>query len=90
MAQQGGLDVSSYSDNKERQRRNANMFAKVLDLRNANAAGIAYENRRRIIYAFSTPKKPFDPGRAEVQGSQPHQDHTKSTLCSISLLQPLF
>ncbi|KNZ81654.1 37S ribosomal protein S28, mitochondrial [Termitomyces sp. J132] len=47
----------------------ANAFARVIDLRNANAAGIAYENRRRIIEAFSTPQNPFDPGRSEVQGS---------------------
>jgi small subunit ribosomal protein S15 len=71
MAQRGDLDIAGYSDNKERQLQKANMFAKVLDLRNANAAGIAYENRRRIIYAFSTPENPFDPGRAEVQGAQP-------------------
>jgi small subunit ribosomal protein S15 len=43
-------------------------FSRVVDLRNANAKGIAYENRRRIILAFSGPKNPFDPGRAEVQG----------------------
>ena len=48
--------------------RKANLLAKVLDLRNANAAGIAYENRLRIIEAFSTPQNPFDPGRTEVQG----------------------
>ncbi|KAG5335178.1 hypothetical protein C0989_002006 [Termitomyces sp. Mn162] len=47
----------------------ANAFARVIDLRNANAAGIAYENRRRIIEAFSTPQNPFDTGRSEVQGS---------------------
>lgn len=47
----------------------ANAFAKLLDLRNANAGGIAYENRRRIIAAFSTPENPFDPGRSEVQGT---------------------
>lgn len=46
----------------------ANAFVKLLDLRNANAGGIAYENRRRIITAFSTPANPFDPGRSEVQG----------------------
>lgn len=46
----------------------ANAFAKLLDLRNANAGGIAFENRRRIIAAFSTPTNPFDPGRSEVQG----------------------
>lgn len=53
---------------EENELRKANMFAKVLDLRNANAAGIAFENRRRIIIAFSTPENPFSPGRAEVQG----------------------
>ncbi|KAF7305057.1 hypothetical protein MKEN_01220700 [Mycena kentingensis (nom. inval.)] len=42
-------------------------FARVIDLRNADAGGIAYENRRRIITAFSTPENPFDPGRTEVQ-----------------------
>ncbi|KAH0591350.1 hypothetical protein H2248_001428 [Termitomyces sp. 'cryptogamus'] len=47
----------------------ANAFARVIDLRNANAAGIAYENRRRIIEAFSTPQNPFDPGRSEVQAA---------------------
>ena len=70
MAQQGDLDMAGYSNNRERQLQKANMFAQVLDLRNASAAGIAYENRRRIIYAFSAPKKPFDSGRAEVQGAR--------------------
>ncbi|EDR09499.1 uncharacterized protein LACBIDRAFT_293975 [Laccaria bicolor S238N-H82] len=54
---------------EETELRKANMFAKVLDLRNANAAGIAFENRRRIIVAFSTPENPFSPGRAEVQAA---------------------
>lgn len=46
----------------------ANLLAKALDLRNANAAGIAFENRRRIIREFSTPESPFNPGLTEVQG----------------------
>lgn len=46
----------------------ANLFAKTLDLRNANAKGISFENRRRIIKAFSAPENPFDTGRTEVQG----------------------
>ncbi|KJA26927.1 hypothetical protein HYPSUDRAFT_36095 [Hypholoma sublateritium FD-334 SS-4] len=45
----------------------ANLLAKALDLRNANAAGIAFENRRRIIREFSTPENPFNPGLTEVQ-----------------------
>lgn len=69
MTQRGELDVAGYNNNQERQLQQANVFAKVLDLRNANAAGIAYENRRRIIYAFSGSENPFDPGRAEVQGT---------------------
>lgn len=48
----------------------ANMFARLVDLRNANAKGLAYENRRRIIAAFSTPEQPNDTGRPEVQGTR--------------------
>jgi len=47
----------------------ANMLARVIDLRNANARGIAYENRRRIVAAFSDPGKPSDTGRPEVQAA---------------------
>jgi small subunit ribosomal protein S15 len=47
----------------------ANVMARVVDLRNANAAGIAFENRRRVIEAFSEPGKPNDSGRTEVQGA---------------------
>ena len=47
----------------------ANALARLVDLRNANAAGIAFENRRRVIAAFSEPEKPNDTGRTEVQGS---------------------
>ncbi|KAJ3558648.1 hypothetical protein NP233_g11466 [Leucocoprinus birnbaumii] len=44
-------------------------LAKVIDLHNANAGGISYENRQRIILAFSSPENPFDPGRTEVQAA---------------------
>jgi small subunit ribosomal protein S15 len=47
----------------------ANAIAKLVDLRNANAGGIAFENRRRVIAAFSEPEKPNDTGRTEVQGA---------------------
>jgi len=47
----------------------ANVLAKVVDLRNANAAGIAFENRRRVIEAFSEPGRPNDSGRTEVQAA---------------------
>ena len=43
-------------------------FAAVVDLRNANAGGIAFANRQRIVEAFSEPGKPGDTGRPEVQG----------------------
>lgn len=43
-------------------------LARVIDLKNANAAGISFENRRKIVEAFSTPAKPLDTGRPEVQG----------------------
>ncbi|KAF5391886.1 hypothetical protein D9757_001703 [Collybiopsis confluens] len=55
--------------NTKRERIKANTFARVVDLRNANADGIAYENKRRVIVAFSTPENPFDPGRTEVQAA---------------------
>lgn len=57
------------NEENEREIHKATLLAKALDLRNANAGGIAYENRRRIIEAFSTPENPFNPGRTEVQGA---------------------
>ncbi|KAH9046971.1 mitochondrial ribosomal protein S15 [Lactarius deliciosus] len=47
----------------------ANAVARLVDLRNANAAGVAFENRRRVIAAFSEPGKPDDTGRTEVQAA---------------------
>ena len=44
-------------------------LARLVDLRNANAQGISYENRRRIVAAFSEPENPTDTGRPEVQGA---------------------
>jgi small subunit ribosomal protein S15 len=58
----------SHSEAEKKELYKANAFARVIDLRNANAAGIAYENRRRIITEFSEPENPFDTGRPEVQG----------------------
>jgi len=45
----------------------ANAMARMVDLRNANAAGVAFENRRRVVEAFSEPAKPNDTGRTDVQ-----------------------
>ena len=47
----------------------ARMLARVVSLKNANAGGVAFENRRRIVAAFSEPLNPHDPGRPEVQGA---------------------
>ncbi|KAI5119723.1 hypothetical protein M0805_001436 [Coniferiporia weirii] len=45
----------------------AKQFARIVDLRNANARGIAFENRRRIIAAFSPKGNAADSGYPEVQ-----------------------
>ncbi|KAI0094988.1 hypothetical protein BDY19DRAFT_988772 [Irpex rosettiformis] len=47
----------------------AGMLARVVDLQNANAKGIAYENRRRCVEAFSEEGNPNDTGRPEVQAA---------------------
>jgi small subunit ribosomal protein S15 len=61
--------VAEYAKGERLELHKANMLAKVIDLRNANARGIAYENRRRCVLAFSEPDNPSDPGRPEVQGA---------------------
>ncbi|KAG6857313.1 hypothetical protein H0H87_006506 [Tephrocybe sp. NHM501043] len=79
---QGIVDTSTYVSSEEitdmgklwkasvaKENAKANQFAALVDLRNANADGIAYENRMRIIQAFSTPENPFNPGRSEVQAA---------------------
>ncbi|KAI0299884.1 hypothetical protein BC826DRAFT_993928 [Russula brevipes] len=47
----------------------ADALGRVVDLRNASAAGIAFEDRRRIIAAFSGPGRVNDTGRTEVQAA---------------------
>jgi len=42
---------------------------RILHLSNASAGGIAFENRMRIIGAFSSSEKPNDTGRPEVQAA---------------------
>ncbi|KAF9469535.1 hypothetical protein BDZ94DRAFT_1151100, partial [Collybia nuda] len=61
--------ATMHSQDTEKELAKANAFAKLLDLRNASAGGIAYENRRRIITAFSGRENRFDPGRSEVQAA---------------------
>ncbi|CAE6455189.1 unnamed protein product [Rhizoctonia solani] len=48
---------------------NAIHLSRLTDLRNASAAGIAVENRRRCVEAFSSSDKPNDTGRPEVQAA---------------------
>ena len=74
---------SLHATGQEQELFKANNFAKVVDLRNASAGGIAYENRRRIILAFSTLENPFDTGRAEVQGTYSVYC-TKYCFCNIN------
>ncbi|KAJ7905671.1 mitochondrial ribosomal protein S15, partial [Mycena olivaceomarginata] len=64
-----GREEKAQKEVEAAERLKAVNFARVIDLRNADVAGISYENRRRIIVAFSTPENPFDPGRTEVQAA---------------------
>ncbi|THH14483.1 hypothetical protein EW146_g5855 [Bondarzewia mesenterica] len=64
-----GFDMALFHDEQLRDGIDrANQLARLVDLRNANARGIAYENRKRVIAEFSEPGKPNDTGRPEVQG----------------------
>ena len=60
--------VEAQHDVHEQQQTKMRTFASLVNLRNANAAGIAFENRKRIVAAFSRPGKPEDSGSPEVQG----------------------
>lgn len=44
-------------------------FARLVDLRNANAKGLLFENKKRIVAAFSEAEDVVDTGRPEVQGA---------------------
>jgi small subunit ribosomal protein S15 len=43
-------------------------FGRLLDIKNASAQGLEFENKKRIVAAFSTQGKEHDPGLQEVQG----------------------
>jgi len=47
----------------------ASMLARMIDLRNSNADDLAFENRKRIVSAFSPPGQGSDTGRPEVQAA---------------------
>jgi len=44
-------------------------FGRLIDLKNASAQGLEFENKMRIVAAFSSQGKPHDPGLPEVQGT---------------------
>jgi small subunit ribosomal protein S15 len=54
----------------------ASMLTTLMHLRNQNASGFNYHNRRQIILAFSEPENPYDTGRPEVQGILRSNDDT--------------
>ncbi|TFY63213.1 hypothetical protein EVJ58_g3386 [Rhodofomes roseus] len=56
-----------YADAREAQK--AVQFARLVALRNANAKGILFENKRRIVAAFSESEDVVDTGRPEVQAA---------------------
>ncbi|VDB86274.1 unnamed protein product [Peniophora sp. CBMAI 1063] len=47
----------------------AGTMAKLVDLRNANARGVAFENRRRIVRAFAGEGRSYNPGLPECQAA---------------------
>ncbi|CUA67451.1 hypothetical protein RSOLAG22IIIB_03099 [Rhizoctonia solani] len=63
------LHVNALQQAESRATINAIHLSRLTDLRNASAAGIAVENRRRCVGAFSSPDKPNDTGRPEVQAA---------------------
>lgn len=66
----------------------ATMLARIVDLRNANAKGIAYENRRRCIQSFSSTGSLRDTGRPEVQGTLGHCRSSHSTKLTYARQPP--
>ncbi|PVG02945.1 hypothetical protein CPB86DRAFT_749929 [Serendipita vermifera] len=44
-------------------------LGRVLDLKNASSRGLLFENKKRIVAAFSEPENPHDPGRPEVKAA---------------------
>ncbi|THH30221.1 hypothetical protein EUX98_g3950 [Antrodiella citrinella] len=61
--------VENNEPEMQRERYKTRLFTSLLDLRNANAGGIAFENRKRIVAEFSRPGQPNDTGLPEVQAA---------------------
>jgi small subunit ribosomal protein S15 len=62
------VHVRTFQEAEAKAKISAIHLSRLTDLRNASTAGIAVENRRRCVEAFSSPDKPNDTGRSEVQG----------------------
>ncbi|EJC98828.1 uncharacterized protein FOMMEDRAFT_143178 [Fomitiporia mediterranea MF3/22] len=60
-------DQRHLAEFRQKEMEKARQLARIVDLRNANARGIAFENRRRIIAAFSPTQNANDSGYPEVQ-----------------------
>ncbi|KAG8968426.1 hypothetical protein FRC03_007368 [Tulasnella sp. 419] len=65
---------AAYGISENQAAASASAISRIIDLRNANARGVAFENRRRCIEAFADPKnvvnqKGPDTGRPEVQAA---------------------
>ena len=91
---QGEVSVTELQQQHEEaisiERFKSRMLARVVSLKNANAKGVAFENRRRIIAAFSEPSNSYDPGRPEVQGASYPPNPASSRVFLTCNPQPLF
>jgi len=91
---QGNVSMTKLQQQHEEaisiERFKSRMLARVVSLKNANAKGVAFENRRRIITAFSEPSNPYDTGRPEVQGAHYHPYPAPSRAFLTCYPQPLF
>lgn len=76
-----------HDDRQEHEKLKLSQFAKIVDLKNADAQGIAYENKRRIVLAFSGQENSYDTGSTEVQGTRCY--HRCSVFADVPLFQLL-
>ncbi|OSX66805.1 hypothetical protein POSPLADRAFT_1042115 [Postia placenta MAD-698-R-SB12] len=68
-AEEPRFDINKIHSDQFLETQKAIQLTRLVDLRNANARGIAYENRKRIVAEFSEPENPTDTGRPEVQAA---------------------
>ncbi|TFK56370.1 S15/NS1 RNA-binding domain-containing protein [Heliocybe sulcata] len=63
------VEAAEYEQDISREVMKAEQLGRLIAMQNTNAPGMAYENRKRIVEAFSNPSKPGDTGRPEVQAA---------------------